>query len=152
LSYYVGNITLSPNCVEMGCANTGANRYSDLYVDTIAFGGNYRGGNINTTGSLGSDTTANSAMTGNFIVSRTSNTTSFMTKNGSQIFSATTATSGVLDFEFFIGCRNDNGAPTYYTDRRMQFSTIGSGLTPSEMTTFSTIVNTWATSIGRNTY
>jgi len=152
ISYYVGNITLSPRCIEMGCADTGANRYSDLNVDTIAFGGNYRGGNINTTGSMFSDTTANSAMTGNFIVSRTSDTTSYMTKNGSQIFSATTATSGVLNLDFYIGARNDNGAADYFNDRRIQFATIGSGLTPSEMTTFSTIVNTWATSIGRNTY
>ena len=152
LSYYVGNITLSPQCIEMGCANTVAGRYSDLNVDLIAFGGNYRGGNINTTGSMFSDTPANSAMTGNFIVSRTSDTTSYMTRNGSQILSANTTTSGVLNFDFYLGARNEDGSPNYYNDRRIQFATIGSGLTPSEMTTFSNIVNTWATSIGRNTY
>ena len=152
ISYYVGNITLSSQCIEMGCADTVGGIYSDLHVDLIAFGGNFRGGNINTSGSMFSDTPANSAMTGNFIVSRTSDTTSYMTKNGSQIFSATTTTTGVLNFDFYLGARNDDGAPNYYNDRRIQFATIGSGLTPSEMTTFSTIVNTWATSVGRNTY
>ena len=154
MSYYVGTQTFTSNGLEMGASKIigGPDTYTDFYCDFIAFGGNYRGGNINTTGSMGNDTTANSAMTGYYIVSRTSDTTSYITKNTSQIFSSTTVTNGTIPYDYYIGGRNDNGSLAYPNDRRASFVTIGSGLTPSEMTTLQSIVNTWATSIGRNTY
>jgi hypothetical protein len=155
LSYYVGTATFTANSgLEMGTTKIigGPDTYSDLYCDFIAFGGNYRGGNINATGSMGNDTTANSAMTGYYIVSRTSDTTSYMTKNETQIFSSTTATNGTIPYDFYIGARNDNGSFAYPNARRASFVTIGSGLTPSEMVSLQSIVNTWATSVGRNVY
>jgi hypothetical protein len=151
LSYYVGTETLSPNCIEMG-ASTGGVIFSELYVDLIAFGGNYRAGNINDLGSMGNDTPANDNMAGYYIVSRTSDTTSYMTRNGNQIFSASTTTNGTIPYDIYLGVRNDDGIATYPTDRRMGFASIGSGLTPSEMVILTSLVNEWADRLNRNTY
>jgi len=152
ISYYSLKNTSTGNCLEMGGAETAAGSYTELSINLIAFGGNYRYGNINSVGTMSIDSPANSATTGFYIVSRTTDTTSFMSRNGSQILSGTTTTNSNQPYEIVIGARNDNGAPQYYTDRPVGFATIGSGLTPAEMTTLSSIVNTWATSIGRNTY
>jgi hypothetical protein len=153
MSYYVNKSTLTSLCLEMGAFKSGSpDVYSDLYVDFIAFGGNYRGGNINSTG-MGNDTVANSAMTGYYIVSRTTDTTSYMSKNGTQILSASTLTTGTVPLELYIGARNENGGSIDYpSDRGIGFVSLGNGITPAEMTTLSTIINTWATAIGRNTY
>jgi hypothetical protein len=152
LSYYSTQNTSTSNCVEMGGAETAVGSYTELTIGLIAFGGNYRSGNINSVGTMSIDSTANSATTGFYIVSRTTDTTSYMSRNGSQILSGTTITNSNQPYEIFLGGRNDNGTLGYSTDRPVGFATIGSGLTPAEMTTLSTIVNTWATSIGRNTY
>ena len=152
ISYYSLRNTTTGNCIEMGGADTAGNSYTELALDLIAFGGNYRYGNINSVGTMVIDSPANSATTGFYIVSRTTDTTSYMSKNGSQILSGTTTTNSNQPYEIILGGRNDNGTFSYSTDRPIGFATIGSGLTPAEMTTLSSIVNTWATSIGRNTY
>jgi len=156
MCYYVNKGTTTSNMLEMGALYQPSGNpdvYTDFYADLIAFGGNYRGGNINSSGSLGGDSPSHTAMTGNFITSRTTDTTNYMTKNGSQIFSSTTTTTGSNIRELFVGARNENGGGiVYYSDRGVGFISFGSGLTPAEMTTYSSIINTWATSIGRNTY
>jgi len=151
ISYYSLANTSSSDCIEMGGANTSTSTYTELAVDTIAFGGNYRTYNINTAGN-GVDSTSHSAMTGYFVSSRESDTQSYLYRNGSLNYSSTTATNGTISYEIVLGARNDNGTPNSFTDRPMGFVTIGSGLTPTEITTLTTIVNTWATAVGRNTY
>jgi hypothetical protein len=98
------------------------------------------------------DTPANANMAGYYIVSRTSDTTSYMTRNGNQIFSSTTTTNGTIPYDIYLGARNDDGSATYPTDRRMGFASIGSGLTPSEMVILTSLVNEWADRLNRNTY
>jgi hypothetical protein len=151
ISYYSLRNTSSPDCIEMGGANTSTLVYTELALDTIAFGGNYRTYNINTQGN-GVDSTSHSAMTGYFVSSRQSDTQSYLYRNGSLNYSSTTVTNGTMGNEIVLGARNDNGTPNSFTDRPMGFVTIGSGLTPTEITTLTTIVNTWATAVGRNTY
>ena len=148
-SYYVGNNTSSSSCIEMGASNPPT--YTEFATCTSAFGGNYRTYNINTVG-LGVDSLSHTAMTGYFIASRTSSSTNYLYKNGSLNYSGTTATNGTIDYDIYIGARNDAGTASSSTDRRASFVTIGSGLTPSEITTLASIVNDWATSIQRNTY
>ena len=75
-----------------------------------------------------------------------------MTKNGSQIFSSTTATTGTIPYGIYLGARNDDASATYPTDRRMGFASIGSGLTPSEMVILTSLINEWADRLNRNTY
>jgi hypothetical protein len=76
-------------------------------------------------------------------------------KNGSEIASSTSNISNTLStFSLLIGALSDEDFPNVsaYGNKECSFSTIGSGLSTGEMATLSTIVNTWATAIGRNTY
>ncbi len=141
------------NIQDMGCrsGSGGGGTYSELVICLTAFGGNFRSYNINSIG-LGNDTTANTGTTGYFVSSRETDTKSYMYKNGSLDQSGTTTTNGTIAFDFFIGATNDNGSPLAYSSRRCSFASIGTGLTPAEITTLSTIINTWATAISRNTY
>ncbi len=152
LSLYVTQATNDNSCIEMGASNSGfPGTFTELFVDNIDFGGNYRGYNINTSGN-GVDSTSHSAMTGYFVSSRESDTKSYLYKNGSLNYSSTTVTNGTTTTEIYVGARNDDGNPIGYSNRPLGFVSLGNGLTPSEITTLSTIINTWATSIGRNTY
>ena len=93
--------------------------------------------------------------TGYYIGSITSASDRRYYKNGSEIASSTSNISNTLStFSLFIGALSDEFTPNVsaYSNKECSFSTIGSGLTPAEMTTLSSIVNTWATAIGRNTY
>ena len=76
-------------------------------------------------------------------------------RNGSQIVSSTSIINNTISsFSLTIGALSDEFAPNIccYSNKECSFSTIGSGLSAGEMATLSTIVNTWATAIGRNTY
>ena len=141
------------NMQEMGARNGagGSGTYSELVICITAFGGNFRSYNLNSVG-LGNDLTANTLSTGYFVSSRETDTKSYFYKNGSLNQSGTTTTNGTVPFSFYLGATNDNGNPGSYGSRAAGFASFGSGLTPSEITTLQTIVNTWATSIGRNTY
>jgi hypothetical protein len=152
ISFY-SSTQQTANIIDMGCrsGSGGAGTYSELVICQSAFGGNFRSFNNNSVG-LGNNTTANTGATGYFVSSRETDTKSYLYKNGSLDQSGTTTTNGTIPFDFFIGATNDNGNPLSYSSRRCSFVSIGGGLTPSEITTLSTIINTWATTIGRNTY
>jgi len=52
----------------------------------------------------------------------------------------------------YLHAMNNGGTAAEFSQRRQAFSIFTTELTPSEVSTLSTIINTWATSIGRNTY
>ena len=52
----------------------------------------------------------------------------------------------------YIAANNAGGGPLEYDDKQCSFSTIGQGLTTGEVSTLSTIINTFQTTLGRNTY
>ena len=55
----------------------------------------------------------------------------------------------------YIGAANSGSnptGPTGYSNHRLQFLNVGSGLTNSEVTTLTNIIQTFQTSLGRNTY
>ena len=52
----------------------------------------------------------------------------------------------------YIGSNNSNGSAGEFDNKNCSFSTIGSALTSVEVNTLSTIINTFQTSLGRNTY
>jgi hypothetical protein len=154
MSYYSLTQSSAGNQIEMGCrsGSGGSGIYSEFSANYIAFGGNYRQYNINCIGLATDSASANSATTGYFVASRTSDSTAYLYKNGSLNLSGTTATNGTIPFSFYLNATNDNGTPNTYSAKQIGFASLGNGLTPSEINTLSTIVNTWATAIGRNTY
>jgi hypothetical protein len=92
--------------------------------------------------------------TGYYIGSIVSSSDRRYYKNGGQIASnATTFNNALPEWSILIGCAQQTGSGIINPgNKECAFATIGSGLTPAEMTTLSTIVNTWATAIGRNTF
>ena len=154
MSFYNTLGTTTAARIEMGASKqTGSPQSSyDLFID---FGGPSfeRGGSIDTSGvGLSFTSNANSANTGNFVVSRTGDTFTGLYKNGVSELTSTKVTNGSININLGIGARISDVVPQGYTTRRCGFATAGSGLTASEVSTLSTIINTWATSIGRNTY
>ena len=92
----------------------------------------------------------NTNATGFYIVSRNSPTNKQIWKNGT-LSSTENNAQGTINLNVFIGCYNSNGSPTSYVNREYCFVTLGSQVN-SDASTLSTIINTFQTSLGRNTY
>jgi hypothetical protein len=98
-------------------------------------------------------TSTNSASTGYYIWTRTASNSRRIYKNGASFASDSTASVGLANDTITIFARNRDGfAPDAFNARKFGFVSVGSGLTTTEMGTLSTIVNTFATSLNRNTY
>ena len=52
-------------------------------------------------------------------------------------------------FQYYIGARNDDGAPYLFSTKECAFSSIGDGLTDTEASNFYTAVQTYQTALGR---
>ena len=90
---------------------------------------------------------------GMFIASRTESTKQYTYYNGVFAVSGTSNSLTPSTFDMFIATGNDNGVPfSAYSTRAHGFSFVGSGLTASEVSTLSTIINNFQTSLSRNTY
>jgi len=64
-----------------------------------------------------------------------------------------TYVNNVPSIPVYFGARNENNSSAIYNStKRYAFLTIGSYLTTSEMTTLESIINTFQTTLGRNTY
>jgi len=97
--------------------------------------------------------TTNTESTGFYVGSRTGSTTQQMYKNGSIVLDGVLTSTAVPEREITIGALHQAGIQfTDYSPRAHGFNFIGDGLTDSEVSTFSTIVNNFQTSLGRNTY
>jgi hypothetical protein len=92
----------------------------------------------------------NTNATGYYIVSRNSNTNKQVWKNGS-LSSTENNAPGAVSFPIYIGALNNNGNTQGYVNRQYCFITLGAEVN-SVATTLSTIINTYQTSLGRNTY
>ena len=92
----------------------------------------------------------NTNATGYYITSRNSPTNKQIWKNG--VLSSTENNApGTINLSIFVGCYNFNGSPTQYVNREYCFVTLGTQVN-SVASTLSTIINTYQTSLGRNTY
>jgi hypothetical protein len=95
---------------------------------------------------------ANTDSTGYYIVSRNTSTNKQIWKNGSLSHTQNNA-EGTEAFPIYIGALNNNGSTTNYTNRQYCFATLGGEVNSSTLaSTLSTIINTYQTSLGRNTY
>ena len=98
-------------------------------------------------------TAANADSTGYYIFTRTASNARRIYKNGANLGNNTTASVGTANVNLILFGRNSaDFGPEAYNARRFGFVSVGSGLTTTEMGTLSTIVNTFATSLNRNTY
>jgi len=150
--YVLTNDTAGDNAsCEMGGAEPGAQLMiqTGLFTSTwFAYGINDAGGN----GAAGAGTSR-----GMWAVSRTaaSGTDAKVGyRNGSSIITATTVSSSIPNLPMFIGSYNNNGASNGGSPNPHQYAAafIGGGLTGAEVTTLSTRINAYMTTLGINVY
>ena len=86
-------------------------------------------------------------------ISRTGTTNVDMYRRGTLLASPAFASNSLTNFTLALGARNTkNGVPAEYSTYRQQFTYIHRGLTPTQMTTLDSIIQTYQTSLGRNVY
>lgn len=72
-------------------------------------------------------------------------------RNGiSEGTSTTNDTTAFPSFNIFIGARNNNGSPVFYSNKQFAFVSIGTGLTTTEAANFNTCVVEYQTALSRN--
>ena len=125
--------------------NLTAKRSSGAGNNTLFDSGDFPGGRVSTT----SEASA-SGMTVGSVRSATDRT---LYRNGSNI-ATETANAPILYFTrtLYIGAQHNVFGASYFSDNQYAFATIGSGLTNTEIVNLSNIINTYQTSLGRNTY
>ena len=148
LSYYSTTNRFDANTNTIGAESPG--EYARLVVG--------RGGN---TGNLFMGRTANgnqtyslTASTGYFVGNALSTTRSIH-RNGVLLTPTSSSSLGVAakpTVSVYLGANNSNGSAGEFDFKNCAFSTIGQGLTPAEAVTLSSIINTFQTTLGRNTY
>jgi hypothetical protein len=157
LSIYVNLQGGGDRIYDMGCNdndgaltkmfNLTAKRSSGSGNNTLFDAGDFDGGNgrVSTT----SQTSA-SGMTVGSVRSATDRT---LYRNGSNI-ATQTANEPILYFTrtLYIGAQNTSFGAGYFSNNQYAFATVGSGLTNTEIVNLSNIINTYQTSLGRNTY
>lgn len=88
---------------------------------------------------------------GTYVMSRTGSTQFEFYQQGvlTNTFTSTSDVPGQV--EMYICAENEQGITKFYSDRRQGFTFMGSGLSGAEAATLTTIINTWASAIGRAT-
>ena len=85
------------------------------------------------------------------IITTTASTFTNLYRNG-VLLTTTTAASGATTASVIIGAFSNNGTPQQFYANQYAFTTIGTGLGATEQSTLSTIINTFQTTLSRNTY
>jgi hypothetical protein len=108
---------------------------SDIYSNFNRIQRSYPGGSTSTNG------------LGYFIFQRTSPTSHTVYKNATLLATNSTNTGGTLpSAQMWIG---DNGTISEWSDREYSFISFGRGFTPTEVTTLTSIIQTYQTSLSR---
>jgi hypothetical protein len=122
--------------------NSGTNLFSRLSNEQyLRISDNYGFGNFSVADSSG------------FIVgSRLSSSSRKTFRNGSQTSNVTISSVSQLNRTMWISAMNNVGVDKYYSPRKFSFVSFGYGLTDSEVSTLSSIINTFQTTLSRNIY
>lgn len=89
---------------------------------------------------------------GNLTISSSGGTNSTLYKNGTLVHNGSNSNGNSIPHSIYFGAMNNAGTAIQFYNNQFRFATIGGGLTAAEVSTLSTIINTFQTSIGRNTY
>lgn len=140
MSLYIGTNT-SGNYSEIGTRTNGNWILAVRYGNDFSYGWCYTPGGTELVFS-----TTNS--TGMYVMTRTSSTYSTTFRNETQMVSmGNTETNSIANSNVLI--LSDS---VLYSNRRFQFVSIGADLSDGECITLSSIINTFQTTLGRNTY
>jgi hypothetical protein len=144
ISFYSRTDTSTTENVEIGVNNTSTN--SRLFIAPKFSGANtaYRAVN-----SLEAGPGTSPDMKGFFIASRIASNQMKLYKNSSILFTDSTSSTTLNNYNLFLLAYNVNGSALYYTDRECAFASIGEGLTDTEAANFYTAVQAFQTTLGR---
>ena len=101
-------------------------------------------------GSVFPFTTAQSQ--GNILITANATASSLLYRNGTQQQTTVNGNGASIPYSVYIGAYNNGGTAASYYNNQYRFSTIGYGLSAAQQSTLSTIINTFQTSLTRNTY
>jgi hypothetical protein len=89
---------------------------------------------------------------GNILITANATSLSLLYRNGGQVQTTTNDNGKSIPYSLYIGAYNNAGTATSYYNNQYRFSTIGYGLSATQQATLSTIINTFQTTLSRNTY
>jgi len=136
------NIGLFP--VDIGSStdvNLGTNntilitRYTNKSFNAIAQNGSFQPASLDSRGLW--NITTNSSTTGVYY------------RNGTQYGTSITAQNNFANVSLYIGAVNNNGTPTFYSNKQNAFASIGSGFLSTEAAALYTAVQAMQTTLGR---
>lgn len=113
---------------DMGCVNSGTDR---VFLQTRS-GTNFAGRLNEADG----DVVSNSDSRGFFIINRSGVSATQYYKNGTNLKSGTTSSTGVPSVIIYILCRNGNGTPGDFSTKQISFALIGGSLSSQDVTNF----------------
>jgi hypothetical protein len=96
--------------------------------------------------------TTSATTSGLNLISTTATTFQNLYRNGSIVITNSGAATGSTNQELLIGALNNAGTIIQYYGNEYRFVTIGYGLSEVQQSTLSSIINTFQTTLGRNTY
>jgi hypothetical protein len=101
---------------------------------------------------VGIVSTTSATTSGLNLISTTATTFQNLYRNGSIVITNSGAATGSTNQELLIGALNNAGTIIQYYGNEYRFVTIGYGLSEVQQSTLSSIINTFQTTLGRNTY
>ena len=136
--------------IDCGVGSSSANSRSTIYVNEgTTFGASAHRAN---SGYLSSTYTANTGA-GLYVVDRPLSNSEKSFTDGSFRTSGATASTSRTSNTYVIGARKvDNQVTEGYNNRGYCWYSVGKSLSDSEQSTFSSIINTFQTTLNRNTY
>jgi len=140
ISLYVRNNVTTSNTVQMGVYGGAAfSRFILNYNNSV---------NYSTLGAGQVGHTLNYPVKGFVCMSRT-NSSNFKYYQNNDTPVTKTASSGTSNVNFYILAMNNVSASEYYSSDNLAFSSIGDGLTDTEVANFTTAIQAFQTTLGR---
>ena len=137
------------NQYEMGSGNNTASVLFSLFTRRSGNFGGYDSGNYINNRNTAYPTDG----AGIFIGKVNSDLTSKFYRNGTLLGTKSiTIQASLSSYQVYLGGFNEMGSTTYYSSKRIITSSFGLGLSDTDVTNLTTIVNTFNTTLGRNTY
>ena len=83
------------------------------------------------------------------MLTRTSNTLSKAFRAGILLGQVTASMNSLPLFNFYLGARNNNGTPQFYSSHQLAFAFLGDGLTDTDSANLYTAVQAFQTTLSR---
>jgi hypothetical protein len=137
--------------VDCGVFSVSANSRTGMYLNEF---GNTAGFAVSrsNSGYITWTSTPLNTGAGLYVANRQSSTNEEGYVNGVLRASAIKSSNGTTNLNVIFGARNSDSGPEAFNNRGYNWFSFGSSMTSSQQSTLSTIINTFNTSLGRNTY